>query len=152
MSGTDLASDRLADALQRVLATEHAAVWAFGSLGAATSQSATPELLARVGRAWEEHRGRRDRLHGLLLELGREPVGSEAAYTVPSPIGRPDDVERAAVRVERAGTQAWAFLVASTTGGTRRWAAGVLTELAVSAVRFGAEPEPMPGAGDLLPR
>ena len=139
MSGTDLASDRLADALQRVLATEHAAVWAFGSLGAATSQSATPELFARVGRAWEEHRG-------------REPVGSEAAYTVPSPIGRPDDVERAAVRVERAGTQAWAFLVASTTGGTRRWAAGVLTELAVSAVRFGAEPEPMPGAGDLLPR
>ncbi|MEE3126212.1 MAG: ferritin-like domain-containing protein [Actinomycetota bacterium] len=150
MSSSGLASDQVADALQRVLATEHAAVWTFGSLGAATSASATPLLLARVQRAWDEHRGRRDRLHALLLDLGHEPVGSQAAYAVPSPLGRPVDVERAAARVELAGTRAWAFLVASTTSGTRRWAAGVLGELAVSAVAFGADPEPLPGAGDLV--
>ena len=98
MSSSGLASDQVADALQRVLATEHAAVWTFGSLGAATSASATPLLLAQVQRAWDEHRGRRDRLHALLLDLGHEPVGSQAAYAVPSPLGRPVDVERAAPR------------------------------------------------------
>ncbi len=150
MSGTELASEQVADALQRVLATEHAAVWVLGSLGAATSGSLTPALLERVERAWSAHRGRRDRLHSLLLDLGQEPVGSQAAYSVPTPIGRPVEVERAAADVELAGTRAWAYLVAGTTGRTRRWAAGVLVELAVSAVTFGAEPEALPGAGDLV--
>lgn len=138
------------DALQRVLAAEHAAVWTFGSLGAATSMSATPVLFERVSEAWTAHRERRDRLAELLLEAGEAPVGSQAAYAVPEPLARPEDVEAAAARVEQVAAGAWSFLVASSTGGTRRWAGTVLVDLAVSAVGFGAEPEPLPGAGDVL--
>lgn len=138
------------DALQRVLATQHAAVWTFGSLGAATSMSATPVLLELVGDAWTAHRARRDRLVALVLEAGAAPVGSRAAYAVPEPLARPADVETAAARVEQVSAEAWSFLVAHSTGGTRRWAGQVLTELAVSAVAFGAAAEPLPGAADVL--
>lgn len=138
------------DSLQRVLAAEHAAVWTFGSLGAATSMTATPVLFAQVTDAWEAHRQRRDRLATLLLDLDAEPAGSQAAYAVPEPLRSPADVAAAAARVERVSADAWSFLVASTTAGTRRWAGQVLTELALSAVAFGAAPEPLPGAADLL--
>lgn len=138
------------DALQRVLAAEHAAVWTFGSLGAATSMSATPVLFELVGDAWSAHRERRDRLAELLLAQGVDPVGSQAAYAVPEPLARPADVGAAAARVEQVCAEAWSFLVASSTGGTRRWAGGVLVELALSGVAFGAAPEALPGAGDAL--
>lgn len=138
------------DALQRVLAAEHAAVWTFGSLGAATSMSATPLLFERVGEAWAAHRDRRDELSESLLALGAAPVGSQAAYAVPGPLPRPEDVEAAAARVERVCADAWSFLVASSTGSTRRWAGVELIALAVSAVAFGGEPEPLPGAADVL--
>lgn len=140
------------DALQRVLAAEHAAVWTFGSLGAATSASATPALFGLVSDAWTAHRERRDRLGRMLLALDESPVGSQVAYAVPGPLDLPADVESAAARVERISAEAWAFLVASSTGSTRRWAATVLTELALSALALGSAPEPLPGAGDLLDR
>lgn len=138
------------DALQRVLEAEHAAVWTFGSLGAATSQSATPALFEQVGTAWAAHRARRDELAARLLDAGEAPVGSRAAYAVPEPLARPEDVAAAAARVERVCADAWSFLVAGSAGGTRRWAGGVLVAVATSAVAFGAEPEPLPGAADVL--
>ena len=141
----------MTDALQRVLAAEHAAVWTFGSLGAATSMSATPVLFERVSAAWTAHRDLRDDLVERLLDAGEAPVGSQAAYAVPEPLARPQDVEAAAARVERVCAGAWAFLVANCTGGTRRWAAGVLAELAVSGVALGGELEPFPGAMDVWP-
>lgn len=140
----------MTDALQRVLAAEHAAVWTFGSLGAATSMSATPVLFERVSGAWTAHRDLRDGLVERLLSAGEAPVGSQAAYAVPEPLARPADVETAAARVERVCADAWSFLVASSTGSTRRWAGATLLDLAVSAVGFGAEPEPLPGAADVL--
>lgn len=139
------------EALQRVLSSEHAAVWVLGSLGAATSASATPDIFSRVAASYDAHRVRRDRLAERLLELDAEPVQSQAAYAVPEPIGDPSRVADAAVRVERTSAEAYAFLVASSTGATRRWAAQVLGEVAVSAVGLGAAPEPLPGASDLLP-
>ncbi|WP_300645916.1 DUF4439 domain-containing protein [Nocardioides sp.] len=137
------------DALQRVLAFEHAAVWVLGSAGAATSMSATPELFERLSGAHESHRSRRDRLAAALLAQGAEPVQSEAAYAVPEDLSSPGTAAEAAVRVERSSATAWAFLVASSTGATRRWAAQVLTSVAVSAVGLGGDSEPLPGAGDL---
>lgn len=137
------------DALQRVLASEHAAVWVLGSVGAATSMSATPELFERLTGAHESHRARRDRLAAVLLAQGVEPVQGEAAYVVPEDLSSPAAAARAAVRVERASATAWAFLVASSTGATRRWAAHVLSAVAVSAAGLGGDAEPLPGAGDL---
>ena len=139
------------EAVQRVLASEHAAVWILGSLGAATSMSATPALFERLAGAHEAHRARRDRLAALLLAQGVEPVQSETAYVVPEGLSSPAAVSEAAVRVERAGATAWSFLVASSTGATRRWAARVLASTAVSAVGLGGAAEPLPGAPDLLP-
>lgn len=139
------------EAVQRVLASEHAAVWILGSLGAATSMSATPALFERLTGAHEAHRARRDRLAALLLAQGVEPVQSETAYVVPEGLSSPAAVSEAAVRVERAGATAWSFLVASSTGATRRWAARVLASTAVSAVGLGGAAEPLPGAPDLLP-
>ena len=138
------------DALQRVLASEHAAVWVLGSLGAATSMSATPDLFDRLSRAHEAHRARRDRLTALLLERGVPPVRSEVAYAVPEDLGQPARVGEAAVRAERSSSTAWSFLVASSTGATRRWAAQELTRTALTAVGLGGTPEPLPGAADLL--
>ena len=137
------------DALQRVLATEHAAVWVLGSVGAATSMSATPDLFERLSGAHESHRARRDLLAAALLAQGAEPVQSEAAYVVPEDLSSPAAAAEAAVRVERSSATAWAFLVASSTGATRRWAAQALTSVAVSAVGLGGDSEPLPGAGDL---
>lgn len=137
------------DALQRVLASEHAAVWVLGSVGAATSMSATPDLFQRLSGAHASHRTRRDRLAAVLLAQGAEPVQSEAAYVVPEDLSSPAAAAQAAVRVERSSATAWAFLVASSTGATRRWAAQVLASVAVSAVGLGGDAEPLPGAGDL---
>ncbi|MGV3563989.1 MAG: DUF4439 domain-containing protein [Nocardioides sp.] len=137
------------DALQRVLASEHAAVWVLGSVGAATSMSATPDLFERLSGAHDSHRARRDLLAAALLAQGAEPVQSEAAYVVPEDLSSPAAAAEAAVRVERSSATAWAFLVASSTGATRRWAAQVLTSVAVSAVGLGGDSEPLPGAGDL---
>jgi hypothetical protein len=138
------------EALQQVLATEHAAVWSFGSLGAATSMSTTPVLFEQVGTGWSTHRGLRDVLQARVLAAGEAPVGSRAAYDVPQALDRPEDVAIEAARVERACADAWTFLVASSTGSTRRWAGGVAVALATSAVRFGAAPESLPGAADVL--
>jgi hypothetical protein len=135
--------------LQQVLASEHAAVWTFGSLGAATSMSATPVLFEQVGTGWSTHRGLRDVLEARVLAAGEAPVGSRAAYDVPEALGRPEDVAAEAARVQRACADAWTFLVASSTGSTRRWAGGVAVALATSAVRFGAAPESLPGAADV---
>lgn len=139
------------EAVQRVLASEHAAVWVLGSLGAATSMSATPDLFERLAGAHEAHRARRDRLAALLLAQGVEPVQSETAYVVPEELSSARAVAEAAVRAERAGATAWSFLVASSTGATRRWAARVLASTAVSTVGLGGAAEPLPGAPDLLP-
>lgn len=138
------------EALQRVLSAEHAAVWTLGSLGAATSMSATPVLFAQVGAAWEAHRERRDALEARLLAAGEAPVGSRAAYDVPEPLTGPEAVAAAAAAVERVCADAWSFLVASSTGSTRRWAGGLVVALATSAVALGAAPEPLPGAADVL--
>lgn len=139
------------EALQRVLASEHAAVWVLGSAGAATSMSATPDVFERLSEAYESHRARRDRLAAALLAQGAEPVQSEAAYVVPEDLSSPASAAAAAVRVERSSATAWAFLVASSTGATRRWAAQVLSAVAVSAVGLGGDAEPLPGATDLSP-
>lgn len=138
------------DALQRVLASEHAAVWVLGSLGAATSMSAAPDLFERLSRAHEAHRTRRDRLAALLLDRGTPPVGSEVAYAVPGELGSPTRVAEAAARVERSSSTAWSFLVASSTGATRRWAAQELSGTALSGLGLGGPPEALPGAADLL--
>lgn len=134
-------------ALQDALAAEHAAVHVYGTLGAATSMSATPELYERVSLAWSEHRARRDALEVELRGLGVQPVGTLAAYEAPGPVGSPAEVSATAVLVERRCAATYAALVAATSGPRRRAAVEVLTEVAVTVLGLGGAAEPLPGSG-----
>ena len=135
------------EALQDVLAAEHAAVHVYGTLGAATSLSATPELYERVSLAWTEHRARRDALEVELRGLGMRPVGTRAAYEAPGPVGSPDEVSATAALVEQRCAATYAALVAATSGPRRRAAVELLAETAVTVLAFGGAAEPLPGVG-----
>ena len=140
------------DALQTTLAAEHAAVYVYGVLGGRTSRSATPELFDAVSAAYAAHRARRDHLVREITGLGDEPVAAEAAYDVPQPLQTPGQVERAALDLERSCAATYAYLVASTAGGRRRWAIEALNETAVRELVFRGTPETFPGADEYADR
>ena len=133
------------DALQTTLAAEHAAVAVLGVLGGRTSRTATPTLFATVSATYAAHRARRDHLVRELTDLGAEPVAAEAAYDAPRPLDTADQVERAGLEVERSCAATYAWLVASSTGETRRWAIAALNETAVRELAFRGTPEMFPG-------
>ena len=139
----------MTEALQAALAAEHAAVYTYGVLGGRASVLADTRLQAQVAAAYEVHRGRRDELVRAVLDRGGEPVAAAAAYDLtPAPVTAAQ-VRRSAQQVEGATAEAYATLVAGTTGGQREWAVRGLTDAAVREVGFGAAPEAFPGAGEL---
>jgi len=140
------------DALQTALEAEHAALFVYGVLGAQTSQSATPELFSGVSDAYAAHRSRRDHLTRLVLDAGEAPVAAEAAYKIPKPLGKPVLVARAALEIERAASETYAWLVANTVATERRWAITALTDAAVRELMFRGSPEIFPGAHELADR
>lgn len=136
-----------ADALQDVLAAEHAAVAVFASfLGRLPAPS---PLAAAVSAAYAEHRGRRDELTARLRAAGEEPVVAAPTYRLPAPLRTVRQVGVAAQEAERAASQAYAALVALTTEETRSWAVSALTASALRAVTLGDRPAAFPGAPEL---
>lgn len=133
------------DALQRVLADEHAAVYLLGALGAQTSQSRSPELYAAVSAAYATHRARRDHLIATLADQGATPTPAAPAYRAPADLGTPEAVMAAARAVEESAAAAYASLVGSTAGDVRAWAIRALTDAAVRSLGFGATPATLPG-------
>lgn len=133
------------DALQTTLAAEHAAVYVYGVLGGQTSRSSEPELYAAVSAAYDEHRARRDVLTRMVADLGATPVAAQPSYDVPAALGSSRAVARAALDLEVSCASTYAFLVASTTGPRRRWAATALRDAAVRELGFGGTPAPLPG-------
>jgi hypothetical protein len=140
------------EALQTTLAAEHAALYLYGVLGGRTLRSETPRLYAGVSAAYAAHRARRDHLVREISDLGADPVAAEAAYEVPRPLETPDQVERAALALERSCASTYAYLVASTTGTWRRWAIEALNETAVRELVFRGTPEMFPGADEYADR
>ena len=136
---------RPVDALQTALAAEHAAVFVYGALGGQTSQSADPTLYREVTDAYVTHRDRRDALIALVLAEGRDPVAAEPAYDLPADLSTPVAVAGRALALERACASTYAFVVASTRGGQRRWAVEALLDTALRELRFGGDPERLPG-------
>lgn len=65
--------------LGKALAGEHAAVFAYGLIGART----TGALRARATRAFDAHRARRDQLRGFISGRGGKPAEPEASYSLP---------------------------------------------------------------------
>jgi len=133
------------DALQDVLAAEHAAVYVLGYLGAQTSASARPELFATIDEAYEVHRSRRDDVAAAVRGEGADPTPAAPAYEVPDVGGDPGRVERTALVVERRCASAYRFLVGSSEGAGRRAALDLLLDSAVRALALGGSPEDLPG-------
>lgn len=139
------------DVLQTALAAEHAAVYEYGVLGAATSASAAPEQFAAVSAAYRDHRDQRDELTAMVRDAGGTPVAAEPAYEIPD-VRTPAQVDTAAVRVEEACQETYAWVVAGTAGEPRRWAVDALRMSAVRVLAFRGSPEIFPGAGEYADR
>ena len=133
------------DALQTVLAAEHAAVFVYGALGGQTSQSATPMLYAAVTDAYVTHRQRRDELIAMIEADGREPVAAEPGYDLPADLSTSTAVSDRALALERSCAATYAFLVGSTTDAARAWAVDALVDTAVRELAFGGQPQRLPG-------
>lgn len=130
------------EALQAVVAGEHAAVYAFGVVGGRLE--GTPrETAART--SWEEHRQRRDRATALLVADGATVPAAAAAYDLGGPVVTPTAARRLAAGVELSCCGPYADLVA--TGGTaeRATAADWLAASATDAVTWGGSPATFPG-------
>jgi hypothetical protein len=140
------------EALQVALAGEHAALYVYGVLGAQTSASGSPQLFAAVSDAYGRHRDRRDHLTELVLGEGATPVASEPAYEIPPRLGTESAVSAAALRVERRCASTYAWLVANTVGGQRRWAIEALSDAAVRELEYRGSPEIFPGSDESADR
>jgi hypothetical protein len=94
-------------ALGEVLAAEHAAVWGYGTVGAALPDDGRePAAAAEVA-----HRDVRDRLVALLESRGADPVPREAGYTLPFPVLSAVDAAALAVVLEEGVSAAWVRLL-----------------------------------------
>ncbi len=140
------------EALQTALATEHAAVYVYGALGAQTSQSAQPTLYADLGAAYTEHRSQRDQLVRAILDEGAEPTAAEPAYELPGDLSTPDLVMRRALRLEKSCAETYAYLVANSPREERRWAINALVKAAVRELAFRGIPEIFPGSDEYADR
>ncbi|MEV0588168.1 ferritin-like domain-containing protein [Nonomuraea sp. NPDC050310] len=137
-----LARDGAADVarLGKALAAEHAAVYAYGLLGART----TGALRSRVSAAFDAHRYRRDQLRSLLLARGGKAVETEASYDVPVTASATDAVNLA-VRVEDGITAAYLELAACEELTLRRFAASAMQEAVTRSYGLRRQIKALPG-------
>ena len=119
------------DALEKLLVTEHQAVWAYGVIGARLDDARRPRALA----AYDAHRLLRDELLTLLRARSLPTPGPALAYDLT--VTDPRSAVQQAIRVEDALCVRWRDLVASTDAADlRRLAVRGLSEAAVRAVRW----------------
>jgi Domain of unknown function (DUF4439) len=120
-------------ALREVLAAEHAAVWGYGSVGAALPPQSRPQASA----AENAHRDVRDRLAELLQERGDDPVPAEAGYALPFPVVSAVDAAALAVVLEDGVAAAWVRVLDQAVQSTvRRLAVDELAGAEVRAVAW----------------
>ena len=136
-----------AEALQKALEAEHAAVFLFGVLGSRTSGSRQPTLSAQLTNAFEDHRDQRDALTVMISATGHDPVASLVDYRVPGPISTPTEVTGVARTLEERLTRTYGELVANTSGRDRAWAVAALDRSALRGLSFGARAADFPGLG-----
>lgn len=137
------------DALQTTLADEHAALYAYGVLGARTSQAGGPLLYDALTTAYRRHRSRRDQLRVMIGESGGEPVAAAAAYDLDLPAQGAGRVREAALALEVDGVETLVALVAQSSGTVREWALTEATWSATWQLELGGEPQTWPGAPEL---
>jgi uncharacterized protein DUF4439 len=129
----------LADAL----AAEHAAIFAYGVIGAHLE-----EARSAAREAERAHRTRRDEL---VLLLGDQAPAAEPSYELPFPVDGPDDAVRLAILVEERVAAIWRGVLPESGAGERERALDALTDAAVRATRWrataGVDPAAVPFPG-----
>ena len=133
------------DALQAVLAGEHAAVYAFGVVGGRL-QGSPDESDAKA--AYSRHLARRDRVTAELLAAGATPVSSAAAYALGGPVTTPSAARALAATVELGLCGPYADLVAVAEKDERETAADWCADAAVRSVGWGGDPVAFPGLAE----
>jgi hypothetical protein len=136
------------DALQEVLAGEHAAIWVFGVIGGQVDEKTQQVLHDDVSSAYRAHRSRRDQLVARITALGATPVAADPSYS----LGEVDTAPlatAAALNLEKRASAVYANAVSRTKGADRAWAVNALIDAAVRQLRFQGSPETFPGTGQL---
>ncbi len=131
------------EAAQRVLAAEHAALYAYGVAGGVLDAGSAESTLAGAGYA--AHRSRRDRLEQAIRDLDADPVAAEPGYALPGAVTDAGAATRLARQVEDRCAIAYAGLVAAATDELRGAAIGWLTDAATRGLGWGAGPTAFPG-------
>jgi hypothetical protein len=119
------------DRLVAALKAEHAAIYAYGVLGAHLDAGTVPFAV----QAESAHRARRDALDLRLADLKASAPPAEPAYALPSPVTDQASALRLAITVEERCAGQWRAVVAESTGDDRAMAADALIDCAVRATR-----------------
>ncbi|MEO3883892.1 ferritin-like domain-containing protein [Nonomuraea sp. B5E05] len=128
--------------LRRALAAEHAALFAFGLLGARTSGS----LRDRMTAAFDAHRVHRDQLRGYIISRGGEPAEPDASYALPFVPSDDAQAAKLAVHLENGVTAAYLELAAAQDDALRRYAALAMQKAVTRSYAFRpAQPPAFPG-------
>jgi hypothetical protein len=107
--------DAVTQALQRVLAAQHAAVYGYPVIGV-TLRSAGQIRLARQLEAG--HRSTRDALMAQLAARRATPEPAEASYRPVLPVAAPADAQRWALDLEEGCAEAYRYLLAASAAPT----------------------------------
>jgi Domain of unknown function (DUF4439) len=114
------------------LAAEHAAIYAYGLIGAhLTGAAATAARNAEAA-----HRARRDALVLQLDSEGDTPTPTSPVYALPFAVTDQASALRLAVEIEERTGAVWRSALASTTGDQRESALNALVDSAVRATGF----------------
>jgi len=131
-------------ALQAVLAGEHAALYAYGVVGARLRGRRRAEATA----AYADHRSRRDEVRALLVERGADPQPAAAGYRLPAPVRGAREAVGLAVGIEERLAAVWLDAVARLRGELRELAARALQDTAVRAAAWRGSGDAFPGLVD----
>lgn len=133
------------EALQRALASEHAAVYLLASLDGRLSTTDDASLYDALQEAYDAHVAARDTLVDQVVAAGAKPVGSAAAYDLPAGAETPAGIRRAVLQLEQRSAATYLSLVAEVTGAQRRLLVTLLGDAAVRELSFGGTPQTFPG-------
>jgi len=118
-------TDRLAAGLR----AEHAAIFAYGVLGAHLD-SAQQSFATAADAA---HRARRDAVIQRLTARDATPPPAEPAYALPAPVTDQGSALRLAIQIEERAAAVWREALPDTSGDDRRLALDALVDCAVRA-------------------
>lgn len=114
------------------LAAEHAAIYAYGAIGAHLTGPAV--AVARDAEA--AHRARRDALVIQLADDGATPAPADPVYALPYPVTNQTTALKLAIDIEERTAAVWRSELAQTTDERRGDALDALVDCAVRATRL----------------